>query len=298
MKKLKIILLYFVVGLLISPPVFSQEADSLLKKINILKEKNEILQKNYRELLNRVRTENKKFENSIDSVQNELSTFNKKIADVGSKLSSEISRADSSSNNKYSTLDKTLANTTIYWVIGLALVFLIAIMIFYFLRKKMRMEKNDLDLRLIKTRKELEEEGIKLDNKLVEILNTQLYILKTDKKTTTMVVNDVDHSLPLKIADEITRIEKNLSNMDSSIKGFKQLKASVDRIKDNFIANGYELIDMLNKPYDPGLKVIANFRPDENLKKGEQIITRIIKPQVNYRGTMIQAAQIEVTQGE
>ena len=86
--------------------------------------------------------------------------------------------------------------------------------------------------------------------------------------------------------------------MDSSIKGFKQLKASVDRIKDNFIANGYELIDMLNKPYDPGLKVIANFRPDENLKKGEQIITRIIKPQVNYKGAMIQSAQIEVTQGE
>ena len=208
MKKLKIILLYFVVGLLISPPVFSQEADSLLKKINILKEKNEILQKNYRELLNRVRTENKKFENSIDSVQNELSTFNKKIADVGSKLSSEISRADSSSNNKYSTLDKTLANTTIYWVIGLALVFLIAIMIFYFLRKKMRMEKNDLDLRLIKTRKELEEEGIKLDNKLVEILNTQLYILKTDKKTTTMVVNDVDHSLPLKLPMKLQELRK------------------------------------------------------------------------------------------
>ena len=34
----------------------------------------------------------------------------------------------------------------------------------------------------------------------------------------------------------------------------------------------------------------------ENLKDGEQIITGIIKPQVNYNGKMIQAAQITVSQ--
>jgi hypothetical protein len=55
---------------------------------------------------------------------------------------------------------------------------------------------------------------------------------------------------------------------------------------------------MLNKPYDQGMKVSANFRPDESLKAGEQIITRIIKPQVNYNDIMIQAAQVEVSVGE
>jgi len=46
------------------------------------------------------------------------------------------------------------------------------------------------------------------------------------------------------------------------------------------------------------MKVSANFRPDENLKQGEQVITRIIKPQVNFKGVMIQAAQVEVSVGE
>ena len=99
------------------------------------------------------------------------------------------------------------------------------------------------------------------------------------------------------MADEINRIQKNISQMDSSTKGLKQLSASVKRIVENFETNGYELVDLLNKPYDQGMKVIAFFRPDDTLKSDEQIITRIVKPQVNYKGLMIQAAEIEVSQG-
>lgn len=100
----------------------------------------------------------------------------------------------------------------------------------------------------------------------------------------------------LKVADEIVRIEMNLSRMDPSIKGYKQLAKAVERIKNNFLANGYEIIDMLGKSYNEGMKVVANFVSDENLKQGEQIITGIIKPQINYNGQMIQAAQITVSQ--
>jgi hypothetical protein len=42
--------------------------------------------------------------------------------------------------------------------------------------------------------------------------------------------------------------------------------------------------------------VIANFVVDENLEEGRQIITNITKPQINYNGQMIQAAQITVSQ--
>ena len=105
-----------------------------------------------------------------------------------------------------------------------------------------------------------------------------------------------DHSLALKVADEIVRIELNMSRMDSSIKGYKQLAKAVERIKDNFKANGYEIVDMLGKPYNEGMKVIANFVVDEDLEEGKQIITGITKPQINYNGQMIQAAQITVSQ--
>ncbi|MBR4917776.1 MAG: hypothetical protein IKZ52_00980 [Bacteroidales bacterium] len=104
------------------------------------------------------------------------------------------------------------------------------------------------------------------------------------------------HGLVLKVADEIVRIETNLLRMDSSVKGYKQLVKAVERIKANFLANGYEIVDMLAKPYNEGMKVTANFVTDETLAEGVQIITGIIKPQINYCGKMIQAAQITVNQ--
>ena len=100
----------------------------------------------------------------------------------------------------------------------------------------------------------------------------------------------------MKVADEIVRIELNLSRMDPSIRGYKQLSKAVERIKNNFMAKGYEIIDMLGKPYNEGMKVTANFVVDESLKEGELIITGITKPQINYNGKMIQAAQITVSQ--
>lgn len=140
----------------------------------------------------------------------------------------------------------------------------------------------------------LQEESIQLDNKLIELLNKQI----NQPQFQSAVNKEIDHSLALKVADEIIRIETNLSRMDTSIKGYKQLLKSVERIKNNFLANGYEMVDMLSKPYTIGIKAAVTYITDESLIKGEQIISRVIKPQVNFNGVMIQSAQIEVSQGE
>ncbi len=137
----------------------------------------------------------------------------------------------------------------------------------------------------------MQEESIKLDDKLLELFDKQM------SNSQKVVSNDKpDHSLVLKVADEIVRIELNMSRMDSSIRGYKQLAKAVEHIKDNFSANGYEIVNMLGKPYNEGMKVIANFVVDEDLEEGKQIITGITKPQINYNGQMIQAAQITVSQ--
>ena len=86
--------------------------------------------------------------------------------------------------------------------------------------------------------------------------------------------------------------------MPENTKGLKQFSKALQRIQDTFKINGYEMIEMLNKPYNEGMKVVANFVPDENLQSGQQIITRIIKPQINFNGIMIQSAQIEVSVSE
>ena len=53
---------------------------------------------------------------------------------------------------------------------------------------------------------------------------------------------------------------------------------------------------MLGKPDNDGIKAVANFNDDDEIEEGKRIITAIIKPQINYKGQMIQAAQITVSQ--
>jgi hypothetical protein len=86
--------------------------------------------------------------------------------------------------------------------------------------------------------------------------------------------------------------------MDSNVKGYKQLKKSIEKIKDNLNANGYEIIELLGKTYHPGLPVtIINSFPDENLEKDQEVISKILIPAVRYKDKIIQTAQIEVSIG-
>lgn len=70
----------------------------------------------------------------------------------------------------------------------------------------------------------------------------------------------------------------------------------VNDMKSKVINEGYEIVNMLGKPYHQGYKVIATFSEDENLPPNSQIITRVIKPQINYNGKMIQSSEIHVSQ--
>lgn len=98
------------------------------------------------------------------------------------------------------------------------------------------------------------------------------------------------------LADRITFMEMTLFKMDNTVRGHKHLCKSIAQMKDNLLASGYEIVDMLGKPYHDGMKVTANFIEDDTLQEGEQKITGITKPQINYQGKMIQAAQITVSQ--
>lgn len=107
---------------------------------------------------------------------------------------------------------------------------------------------------------------------------------------------DAEQKLITTLADRITFMEMTLYKMDSNVRGHKQLSRSIKQMKDNLLANGYELVDMLGNEYHEGMKVTANIIDDENIPEGKQIITGIIKPQINYNGKMIQSAQITVSQ--
>lgn len=215
-------------------------------------------------------------EDSLYSINNQLKEANNIIYDNEAQLSSSIQ------------------NRSVIGIVILALLFIIGVIVSFLLGKKVNMADSAIEnvreaqSQLQAAQKKLKEESILLDNKLVELIEKKI------NSTPTEAV--VDHSLALKVADEITRIELNLSRMDSSIKGYKQLTKGIERIKNNFLAKGYEITEMLGKPYDEGMRINADFVLDESLEPGVRVITSITKPEVLYNGELIQKAIVTITQ--
>ena len=229
----------------------------------------------------------------IDSLKQELMNTKNDLSDLSNKLGIDITNTQKQIAENANNLNDNIKSKTTWGIMIVTIIILVMAAIYLILYKRVEKGKSAID-KIKDTQKSIQEESLKLDGKLVGLLNQQLNVQANISNNDSN--NQMDHSLALKVADEIVRIEMNLSRMDASIKGHKQLSKAVERIKNNFLANGYEMVDMLGKPYNDGMKVVANFVSDENLKDGEQIITGIIKPQVNYNGKMIQAAQITVSQ--
>ena len=290
----------------------SRELSSLTTEIGLLKTNQERLNKDIVVLSNRnvkcesrisaLESANNALAIKIDSFQNEC----KILQDNQKSDKNELATIIGQTNEKVKATEDILSSRSLWGICGIiALIFALVVMAWSFLKKlksgttsiddirkaQSSLEAAQENLRI--AQKKMQEETIQLDNKLIEILNNQ-----SVSAPTVTVDGEIDHSLTLKVADEIVKIEMNLFRMDESIKGYKQLLRGVQRIKDNFRANDYEIIDMLGKPYQDGMKAAVTFVTDESLEPGQQIISRIIKPQVNYKQKMIQAAQIEVSQAE
>ena len=283
---------------------FSQEDKSLdfQKEISPLKQKVQSLQSENNKLkseLNLLKSEIGNTNQKLKSVEQLVENNTSDIQKTNSELSGKITNTETTTNQKFNEVDNSLSKNSLWSIIGILGAIIVSGIVYWLVSKKQSSDKSDVENQISKTKKSLEEESVKLDTKLTEVLDTQLKLVQEERaKIPANKTDEIDHSLALKVADEIVRINKNLSNMDEGTKGLKQLSASVKLIEYNFAANGYEMPELLNKPFDPRMKIIvANSIPDENLKDGEEIITKIIKPQVNFKGVMIQSAQVEVSVG-
>src|SRR5690554_4740548 len=270
-----------------------QEIDALNKKLN---NQNYTIGKQSK-TISVLQEQNTNLNASIDSLSQLIQTNSQNIVTNSQELGTKIQETGQKADTQIAQLDNSVEKNRLYWIIATLATLLLGGLVYWLLGKRIKSSKTDVETQIRNTKASLEEESVKLDNKLVEVLETQLKLQQETSKVQPIVANEkADHSLALKVADEIIRIQKNLSRMDDNTKGLKQLNSSVQRIQDNFAANGYELVEMLGKDYSEGMKATVNFVQDEDYEAGKRIITRIIKPQVNYKGTMIQTAQIEVTE--
>lgn len=228
----------------------------------------------------------------LDSLHIKQQQQAESINTMADKVGADISDANQKIDNNVSTLSESINSRTWLGALGVLIAVALLGVVYWIFRRR------TFEIKLAQ-----DEMSVESDTRLTGILNqivgVQTNISNLNGNISQLQNNSVaqlDHTLALKVADEIVRIETNLSRMDSSVKGYKQLAKAVERIRTNFLANGYEIVEMLGKPYNDGMKVVANFVSDDTLADGEQKITGIIKPQINYKGKMIQSAQITVSQ--
>lgn len=230
---------------------------------------------------------------AIDSLQDKCKSLEEAQSTDRKNINGKI---DATDNNVRTNQDQ-LQSRTLYGVFVVIVVLAIIVGVACWLTKRIKSGTSTIgDVRraqeaLQAAQTKMQEESIKLDNQLLAIVQKQL-----DASSASKITGEPDHSLVVKLADEIARIETNLSKMDKSVRGYKQLVQAKDRMINNVHANGYEIISLLGQEYNDGMQFQTRFVPDESLPEGKRIITGMIKMQVNYNGKMIQPAEIVVSQ--
>ena len=227
---------------------------------------------------------NKQFEfitNESENLRNALNEANINVT--------KIENSSSKNADDIGTVNKELSQKQQYGLIIIAFSIILILIVYLVLSNKW----NNDTKKLSKKQKEILEKQIEDGQKLADWLGKE-----TEQNLGNNSSGEPDHSFAKRVADEIVRITTNLSRMDESVKGHKQLSASVRKLEQTLNANKYELVKLLNQPYKEGMNIEASMVVDDSLNPGESIITRIIKPQINYKGKLIQVAQVEVSVGE
>lgn len=309
MKKLLLITLLFGVTNLFA----QQQQDSLLvKEIPVMKNNLSQQQIKIENLTNELQSQQRiinQQKNKIDAIQVQtitqkqlidslsqlIQTNSQNIVTNSKELRTKIQETGQIAETRISVLDGNISKSRMYWLIATLIILVLGIVMYFLLGKRIKSSHVDIENQLINTKKSLEQEGLKLDGELVKVFQKQLEVMESAPKATSQ---EEDHSLVLKIADRLTAMETNHYRMDPDTRGLKQLKNAVKSIKENYLAKGYEIVEMLDMEYKEGMNVTANFIPSDKIEQGKRVITRVIKPQVNYNNKMIQAAQIEVSVGE
>lgn len=268
----------------------NQKLHSDLKQNNLELEKIRQDQLNLRQEISQAISSNTKTIKETDQKAIEAIELSKKNLAANSSLRDEIAILKENSTN-----DKILMGLV-------ALVVFLSsgvISLVSYLKSRNEVKKATSKISLLEestfSNQKLIEESFAKENSCINSLITKIDNL-LEKGIPEKEIAETKHDLIKAIADRITFMQMTLFRMDKETRGYKQLNRSIRQMHDNLLAHGYEIVDMLGQPYNEGIKAIPSFVEDPSLPEGAQIITGVRKPQINFEGQMIQAAQITVSQ--
>jgi len=273
-----------------------QKNDSQLKKsISALDERLSKLDDAVQANNSQLKKETSAVKEQFASLKSSLDAQNQKFVATVQSNSEQLKKSISALDEKMQKLNSAVSETTdtqqLYWIIALLILLVGIVGLFFFLKNKMTRTANALSSEFSSSLDKLKNEILQLDAKSVSGQKPETKNLKPTQES------EPDHSLPIKVCEEIQRMRNRMKHMDPDDQATKVFGKRLTSLEEALNERGYEMANLENSPYNDGMTVKANFISDENLKKGEEIITRVIKPQINYKDVLIQAAEIEVSQG-
>ncbi len=239
--------------------------------------------------------------------QQKITEINAKINALESKqtaLGGSLDQLSRDTEQKTQTIDETITVRSKWYGVAIVILLLLLAGCYWYLRRRSDASEQTLSAQLkstLDTVRSTEEKIAKSDTALADSLFEILNKLKVQEMS--VAVNgqskpsEMDHHLPLKLADEIHRMRKRLASLPEDTKGLTPLQKSLERLESELAEQGYEIVDHTGMTYTENLSVKARFVPSDDLGLDQKIISKVVVPQVNYNGVMIRMADIEVSIG-
>mgnify|MGYP001199917566 CR=1 FL=1 len=257
--------------------------------------------------LNSIKDSNKELQIAVSSQKDQIEELNKKLSEVQSELenvstTSNRSIATLSSENggvsgRVGEIENTISrNNLLFALLWLAIAISGIAGFLFFFRKMAKIavsETQNVDTVAHVDLNGLSEANAR-DIEFLDVLKRTYSLLRERTIPDSSVTETLDHKLPLKVGDEIHRMRKRIENMPQDVKGLGALKNSLSRLEEEINEAGYVMVDLMGKDYNDGMMCEARFVEDSNVPPGRELITDVLKPQINHNGQVIQVAKIEV----
>lgn len=234
-------------------------------------------------------------------------TINARLADLDGKhgsLEGSLTQLSLDTDEKTKTIDKNLTTQSQWYGASVAILLSLLGLGYWYLRRRNDASEQSLSAQVksaIDTVRSTEEKIAKSDTALADSLFEILNKLKIQDMSAAASGQakpaEANHHLPLKLADEIHRMRKRLDSLPEDTKGLTPLQKSLERLESELAEQGYEIVDHTGMAYTENLSVKARFVPSDDLGPDQKIISKVVVPQVNYKGVMIRMADIEVSIG-
>jgi predicted nucleic acid-binding Zn-ribbon protein len=266
--------------------------EDLAKELQPLKANIQTLQKENGSLKSEISNLNTKLLNankSIDSLRTLMKENSSAISQTANQLGIQITTTEQTAIKRIDEVGQSLSTNSLYGIIGVLSAILLSGALYWLLSKRQQTDKNQLSNMISNTKSDLIQESAKLDIQLIDLIEKQLKV--ADKLNATEPT--IDHTFHKNSANELQRIANYVNTLAPESQEAIALKGSLGRLRNYFVASNYEITDFTGKDYDERIpmKVKETFF-DETLPKGSEVISRTLKPQIKYKGKVIQEAEV------